>query len=753
MLLNLESRLAQRVLIEVAARRVPRARTISTSSPAASTGRDWITPQQTLRVDSTAQPQPAARASTSPPCASRTRSATCCARPPASGRTSTPRQPDLHDRAARRAGAMRQVYVDSSGESLFKRGWRERQGRRAAEGDAGRGDARRRRLARHAGRRRRAARPVLRLGHDRDRGGADRLRHRAGRCSAASRSSGCCRSASAEQRAEMQRLRSHAQGARPREREVPIFASDVSFRMVDFARRNAERAGVADAIKFNGGDALERPAPALPAELPGTLMINPPYGERIEVAAASARLARAGRRPACRATRPRTGRRRATSSPASRRTGRSAYTGHPAGWTAWMLSPDMSLPSAMRLKESRRVPMWNGPIECRLFRFDLVAGSARGKARPKRPRRRLRERAALGTASGRPTVHSCRLRSAKPSQASSASGAVSARSVREPSETGTKPRRGPRASSSGASPPSGPLSTRRPAAIAAGRIVQRRRAAGGIRQAQHPARARAAAASSSRSQALEADRHGDARHANPTALLARRRRHRLPVAPARLGALAGQAQHRALADQRLQRRGAELGRLLDQGVHALVGRHADRQGDGDRQLALDHAGRARRCAARPRCGRCGRSRAGHSRSSSPLNRRERVARLQPQHLHVARLGRRQDEASRPRPSVRRRWMRKAISASPFAPAPATARRSARVPPATAPSGAPARRSSPCVSRHQSQRPREPGEGHELGLDQDEQPADEGGAEHLGGDDDARCRAGARPGRSARARAA
>jgi putative N6-adenine-specific DNA methylase len=33
----------------------------------------------------------------------------------------------------------------------------------------------------------------------------------------------------------------------------------------------------------------------------------------------------------------------------------------------------------MRLKESRRVPMWNGPIECRLFRFDMVAGSARAK--------------------------------------------------------------------------------------------------------------------------------------------------------------------------------------------------------------------------------------------------------------------------------------------------------------------------------------------------------------------------------------
>ena len=38
--------------------------------------------------------------------------------------------------------------------------------------------------------------------------------------------------------------------------------------MIDFARRNAERAGVAQAIEFNGGDALQRPAPALPDGLP-----------------------------------------------------------------------------------------------------------------------------------------------------------------------------------------------------------------------------------------------------------------------------------------------------------------------------------------------------------------------------------------------------------------------------------------------------------------------------------------------------
>jgi putative N6-adenine-specific DNA methylase len=46
-----------------------------------------------------------------------------------------------------------------------------------------------------------------------------------------------------------------------------------------------------------------------------------------------------------------------------------------SGWSAWMLTPDLKLPSKMRLKESRRVPMWNGPIECRLFRFDMIKGS------------------------------------------------------------------------------------------------------------------------------------------------------------------------------------------------------------------------------------------------------------------------------------------------------------------------------------------------------------------------------------------
>jgi putative N6-adenine-specific DNA methylase len=158
-----------------------------------------------------------------------------------------------------------------------------------------------------------------------------------------------------------QAMRQAAQ-ARIHASAVVVHAGDVSFRMTDFAARNAERAGVRDAIEFKTADALQRPPPAGR----GTIVMNPPYGERIAPKGQ-------GFGPAA---------------------GRAAFDDgagpgevfgalaahwkrHYPGWTAWLLSPEMKLPGLMRLKESRRVPMWNGPIECRLFRFDMVAGSAR----------------------------------------------------------------------------------------------------------------------------------------------------------------------------------------------------------------------------------------------------------------------------------------------------------------------------------------------------------------------------------------
>ena len=51
-----------------------------------------------------------------------------------------------------------------------------------------------------------------------------------------------------------------------------------------------------------------------------------------------------------------------------------------------MLSPDLKLPGLMRLKESRRVPMRNGAIDCRLFRFDMVSGSNKPTTRDAEPK-------------------------------------------------------------------------------------------------------------------------------------------------------------------------------------------------------------------------------------------------------------------------------------------------------------------------------------------------------------------------------
>jgi putative N6-adenine-specific DNA methylase len=169
---------------------------------------------------------------------------------------------------------------------------------------------------------------------------------------------------------------------------APVFGSDVAFRMVDFAQRNAERAGVEHAVNLRGGDALQRMPPS---ESAGVMLINPPYGERIEAAgvAGAARLARREEH----ATAPADGVPRFGARDIAQTEDGGDFFAQLAshwkknypGWTAWMLTPDLKLPSRMRFKESRRVPMWNGPIECRMFRFDLRAGSMRDKPTEAQP--------------------------------------------------------------------------------------------------------------------------------------------------------------------------------------------------------------------------------------------------------------------------------------------------------------------------------------------------------------------------------
>ena len=360
MALNLGSRLAQRVLIEVAGGRYrdepdlyALARSVDWTA--------WITARHTLRVDTTAQRSPLRSLNFA---ALRIKDAVCDQLREHGGERPDvdTRSPDLQ-LMLHLGETQALLYVDASGESLFKRGWRE------DKGDAPLKETLAAAMLAAAGWR---GTP--------DTGGAlhdpccgsgtiaiEAAQIACGIAPGLKRRFAFERLlpfATPAMRGAMQRLKSQAQ-LRVHAPRVPIFASDVSFRMIDFARRNAQRAGVEAAIDFHGGDALERPPPVLPPGMPGTLMINPPYGERIDVAGKAARSSAEDRDT------PHDFFARLASH------WKRSYTQHPAGWTAWVLSPDMKLPGTMRLKESRRVPMWNGPIECRLFRFDLVAGSAR----------------------------------------------------------------------------------------------------------------------------------------------------------------------------------------------------------------------------------------------------------------------------------------------------------------------------------------------------------------------------------------
>ncbi|WP_418317294.1 THUMP domain-containing class I SAM-dependent RNA methyltransferase [Piscinibacter sakaiensis] len=373
MKLNLECRLAQRVLIEVAEG------PYAVEDDIYALGRavdwtQWITPGHTLRVDTTATRSPLRSLNF---VALRIKDAVCDALREAAGErpsvdTRHPDLPLLLHLGPQRAS----LYVDSSGEPLFKRGWRE------DKGDAPLKETLAAAMLAAAGWKGSAAEGGAL--HDPCCGsGTIAIEAAQIACGIAP---GLKRRfaferllpfSDADSRAAWQRMKSHAQ-SRIHPSAVPIHASDISFRMVDFARRNAQRAGVEAAITFHGGDALERPPPPLDDSMPGTLILNPPYGERIEVGGKAAR----------REIEPAADANRALPQDFFARLAshwKQAYTRHPAGWTAHVLSPDMKLPGAMRLKETRRIPMWNGPIECRLYRFDLVAGSMRKPAETSGP--------------------------------------------------------------------------------------------------------------------------------------------------------------------------------------------------------------------------------------------------------------------------------------------------------------------------------------------------------------------------------
>lgn len=142
------------------------------------------------------------------------------------------------------------------------------------------------------------------------------------------------------------RLRTEAAQHRLEARQLPIWGSDIAADAVARARQNLAHAGLDDLVEVERADLLERVPPAPE----GILVANPPYGERL------------GSGEALAAFYPRLG---------------DALKKRFPGWRCYLLSADVQLPKLIGLKPSRKTPLFNGPLECRLYEFVIVAGSHR----------------------------------------------------------------------------------------------------------------------------------------------------------------------------------------------------------------------------------------------------------------------------------------------------------------------------------------------------------------------------------------
>jgi putative N6-adenine-specific DNA methylase len=127
---------------------------------------------------------------------------------------------------------------------------------------------------------------------------------------------------------------------------LDIYGSDMDLRAVRVARHNLKVAGLEEVAKVMQSDFIKLEPPTSE----GTLVTNPPYGQRI------------GEDEDLKEVYP-------------------VWAKHMkesfGGWNTYFLTADLEMPKDMRLKPSKKTPLYNGALECRLFEIKMVAGSNR----------------------------------------------------------------------------------------------------------------------------------------------------------------------------------------------------------------------------------------------------------------------------------------------------------------------------------------------------------------------------------------
>ena len=149
-------------------------------------------------------------------------------------------------------------------------------------------------------------------------------------------------------RSTWQRLKQDARRPARQSLSGRIIATDHDRVVVKMARQNARRAGVDGLVEFGVGDFARITVP----EGGGVVVLNPEYGERLgQLAALEGTYRRIG----------------------------DFFKQKCAGFRGFILTGNRELAKKVGLKASRRIPLYNGSIECRLLEYELYAGSQRQK--------------------------------------------------------------------------------------------------------------------------------------------------------------------------------------------------------------------------------------------------------------------------------------------------------------------------------------------------------------------------------------
>ena len=129
-----------------------------------------------------------------------------------------------------------------------------------------------------------------------------------------------------------------------------IVGSDINSRQIQEASENANQAGIGNDVIFKQSDIID----LVPPPPPGVVIINPPYGERLSANDINNSYHSIG----------------------------DAFKKSFSDYDAYVFTGNLAAAKHIGLRTSRRIEMYNGPIECRLLKFEMYRGTRKSKSPP-----------------------------------------------------------------------------------------------------------------------------------------------------------------------------------------------------------------------------------------------------------------------------------------------------------------------------------------------------------------------------------